>query len=78
MLGAAYSQVAGLLYAPHITLLSGVLLDLWILVQMTIVPFSLLQPATLIVGTLIAAMAIHQLTHPTRNPPESPKVQAAG
>jgi hypothetical protein len=61
MLSGAYFQLMRLPYAPHVSLLCGVSLVLWILIQMTIVPFSLMQLGTLLVGTLIVALAVRQL-----------------
>jgi hypothetical protein len=74
MLGGAYFQVMRLPLAPHVSLVCGVLLDLWILVQVTIVPLSLMQPGTLVVGTLIAVMAFHQLQSEQGTPVRSSKV----
>jgi hypothetical protein len=62
MLGAAYSQLTRLSHAPHLALFCGVALDIWILVQVAIVPFSIMQPLILAAGSLMAVLAIHQLT----------------
>jgi hypothetical protein len=77
MLGAAYSQVARLTFAPHLTLLCGVALDIWIVVQMTIVPFTVMQPGTLAVGALMVALALHQLRHEPAPRVSSTKVDVA-
>jgi len=66
MMAASYSQLMRLKYAPHISLLCGLVLDVWIGVQVTIIPFSPMQVVILIAGTAIAVLAIFQIKMATR------------
>jgi hypothetical protein len=54
--------------APYLSLLCGTLLVLWILIQMTIVPFTLMQPGTLAAGLIFIALSFQQLRDEIRPP----------
>jgi hypothetical protein len=68
MLGGSYAQLARLAMAPYLSLLCGTLLVLWILIQMTIVPFTLMQPGTLAAGLIFIALSFQQLRDEIRPP----------
>jgi hypothetical protein len=77
MLGAAYAQLARLPFAPHLSVLCGITLVIWIVVQMTIIPFSVMQAGTLAVAVLMVALALNQL-HEAATRARSSKVDVAG